>query len=304
MTASIPFPAEGTALEPGAGARGRAALHRLVTNRLGLLGAVITLTFAGLGTAGAVILLVPGLRHLWDTQNLAATLLPPDSQGHLLGTDNLGRDLAWRLLASIGVSLLVGVGVTIATVTLGLLAGCAAGYFGGRRETTITGIIDLTWSFPLILVAVLAASMIGKGLTALVLGVSAVAWAGFARLVRAQVKSLREREFVEAARVLGVSNLRIILSHLLPNLAGTVIVMASYYVSITVITEAAFSFIGFGAQPPTPSLGRMIAEGRDYWSVSIWPALVPGVAIALIVLGLNSLGDALRDVFDPRQRRW
>jgi ABC-type dipeptide/oligopeptide/nickel transport system permease subunit len=167
----MPFPAAGPALEPATDARGRAALHRLVASRLGLLGAVLTLAFAGLGTGGAVILLVPGLRHLSDTQNLAATLVPPGAHGHLFGTDSLGRDLFSRLLASIGVSLLVGVVVTIATVTIGLIVGGAAGYFGGRRETTITGIIDLTWSFPLILVAVIAAGTIGKGLTALVLGV-------------------------------------------------------------------------------------------------------------------------------------
>jgi peptide/nickel transport system permease protein len=118
------------------------------------------------------------------------------------------------------------------------------------------------------------------------------------------VRSLREREFIEAARALGTPAPKIILRHLVPNVMGTVLVMASYYVAIAVILEAGFSFIGLGAQPPTPSLGQMIADGRNYFSVSIWPATVPGVMIALIVLALNSLGDGLRDIFDPRLRRF
>jgi ABC-type dipeptide/oligopeptide/nickel transport system permease subunit len=210
----------------------------------------------------------------------------------------------WRTIAGTGVSLLVGLGVTIVVLLIGLTMGAIAGYFGRKTDTAVTALIDLTWGFPLLLVAVILAGMIGKGLKDVILAVAVIVWAGFARIMRAQVKTLREREFVEAARMLGVPEWRILLRHMVPNVIGTVVVMASYYIAITVITEAGFSFIGLGAQPPTPSLGSMIAEGRNYFSRSIWPAVVPGAAIALIVLGLNNFGDGLRDVFDPRLRRW
>ena len=146
--------------------------------------------------------------------------------------------------------------------------------------------------------------MLQPGLLSVIVAVSVVNWAGFARIIRAETMSLREREFVEAARALGVSHWRIILRHVIPNTVGSTLIMSSYYIAYTVIAEAGLSFIGMGAQPPTPSLGQMIASGRDYLYVDSWMAVVPGVAIALIVLGLNTLGDSLRDVFDPRLRRF
>jgi peptide/nickel transport system permease protein len=291
--------------QSGAGAEGRLrdALVLLRANKVALVGLVLTVFFLLVGIAGAVILLVPELNHLYEDQNLAEALQPP-SVDHFFGTDNYGRDLFWRVIAGTGVSLLIAVGVTAVVIVVGLALGALAGYYGSRTDSFITGLIDLAWGFPLLLVAVILAGMIGKGLKAVVLAVAVILWAGFARIIRAQVKTLREREFVEAAHALGVPDRRILLRHMVPNVLGTVLVMASYYVAITVITEAGFSFIGLGAQPPTPSLGSMIADGRNYFSTSIWPALIPGAVIALIVLGLNSLGDGLRDVFDPRLRRW
>jgi peptide/nickel transport system permease protein len=287
----------------GAEGRLRDAFALLKANKVALAGLVLTVFFVLVGIAGVVILLTPSLQHLYEDQNLAQALQPPSAENPL-GTDQYGRDLLWRALAGTGVSLLIGVGVTAIVIVLGLTMGALAGYFGSKTETFITGLIDLAWGFPLLLVAVILAGMIGKGLKDVVLAVAVILWAGFARIIRAQVKTLREREFVEAARTLGVSDWRIIGRHMIPNVIGTVLVMASYYIAITVITEAGFSFIGLGAQPPTPSLGSMIAEGRNFFSRSIWPAVVPGAVIALIVLGLNSLGDGLRDVFDPRLRRW
>lgn len=281
----------------------RDAFALLKANKVALLGAFLTVFFLLVGVAGAVILLTPGLHHLWEDQNLAEALLPPSAENPL-GTDNFGRDLLWRAIAGTGVSLLIGVGVTFIVLVVGLTLGAVAGFFGRRTDTAITALIDLAWGFPLLLVAVILAGMIGKGLKDVVIAVAVIVWAGFARIIRAQVKTLREREFVEAARMLGVSERRILLRHMVPNVIGTVLVMASYYIAITVITEAGFSFIGLGAQPPTPSLGSMIADGRNYFGRSIWPAVVPGAVIAFIVLGLNSLGDGLRDVFDPRLRRW
>lgn len=281
----------------------RDAFTLLRANKVALLGLFLTVFFLLVGLSGAVILLTPSLHHLWEDQSLAQALEPP-SAANPLGTDNFGRDLLWRTVAGIGVSMLIGVGVTVIVIVVGLVLGSVAGYFGGRTDTIISGLIDLAWGFPLLLVAVILAGMIGKGLKDVVLAVAVILWAGFARIIRAQVKTLREREFVEAARALGTPHRRILLRHMAPNVIGTVLVMASYYVAITVITEAGFSFINLGAQPPTPSLGSMIAEGRNYFSTSIWPSIVPGSVIALIVLGLNSLGDGLRDIFDPRLRRW
>jgi peptide/nickel transport system permease protein len=288
---------------PGAEGRLRDAFALLRANKVALLGAFLTVLFLLVGLAGAVILLTPGLHHLYEEQNLAQALQAP-SAANPLGTDNLGRDLLWRAVAGTGISLLIGVGVTVIVISVGLVLGSMAGYFGRKTDTTITGLIDLAWGFPLLLVAVILAGMIGKGLKGVAIAVAVIAWAGFARIIRAQVKTLREREFVEAARMLGVPEWRILLRHMVPNVLGTVLVMASYYVAVTVIAEAGFSFLGLGVQFPRPSLGLMIAEGRNYYARSIWPAVVPGAMIALIVLGLNSLGDGLRDVFDPRLRRW
>lgn len=281
----------------------RDALALLRANKVALLGLFLTVLFVLTGIAGAVILLTPSLHHLWETQRLAEALQPP-SHSHVLGTDQYGRDLLWRAVGGVGIAFLIGVGVTVLVLVIGLTFGSIAGYYGRKTDMAVTGLIDLTWGFPLLLVAVIIAGMIGKGLKDVVIAVAVILWAGFARIVRAQVKTLAEREFVEAARMLGVSEWRILLRHMIPNVMGSVLVMASYYVAWTVIAEAGFSFINLGAQPPTPSLGAMVAEGRNYWSVSVWPSVVPGAVIALIVLGLNSLGDGLRDIFDPRLRRW
>lgn len=289
---------------PAESRRGRDALALLVTNKLALLGACVTLVFVIVGLAGAVIITVPSLQHLYLDQNLTHTLLKPFSPGHLLGTDGFGRDLAWRIVAGTGISLLVGLAVTALSVVVGMVLGAVAGYFRGRTDTLISGLIDLTWGFPLLLVAVIFAGILQPGLTAVIIAVALVNWAGFARIIRAQALSLREREFIEAARALGVPHVRIILRHVIPNTIGSTLVMSSYYVAVTVIVEAGLSFIGMGAQPPTPSLGQMIASGRDYLYVNFWVAAIPGIAIALIVLGLNALGDGLRDIFDPRLRRW
>jgi peptide/nickel transport system permease protein len=200
------------------------------------------------------------------------------------------------------ISLLVGAVITAASMLIGGLVGVVAGYFGGRVDRVISGLIDVTWGFPLILVAVLLVGALGPGLTAMMLAVGIINWAGFARIIRGETVALRQREFVEAARALGEPHHRIIRRHILPHTIPVALVMASYYVALAVIFEAGFSFIGIGVQPPLPSLGEMIGEGRNYMLVSHWVITVPGVTIGVIVIGLNLLGDGLRDVFDPRLR--
>ncbi|HEY7033777.1 MAG TPA: ABC transporter permease [Thermomicrobiales bacterium] len=296
------FAEERTPLRPGRGLGDR--LAPLWANKLTLIGGAITLACLFVAAIGTVLLATPGFRHLYLDQDVNAALIKPFSQGRLLGTDNLGRNTAWRIAAGMAISLLIGMVVTAASMSFGLILGAVAGYFRGPVDRIISGLIDLTWGFPVILVAVIFAGMFKPGIPAVILAVSVVNWAGFARIIRAQTLSLRERAFVEAARALGVPAWKVILRHLVPNTIATSLVMASYYIAVTVIAEAGLSFIGLGAQPPTPSLGQMIANGRNYLYNDPWVAIIPGIAIALIVLGLNTLGDGLRDVFDPRLRRW
>jgi peptide/nickel transport system permease protein len=294
----------GSALAPPPGRTLGDRLAPLRANKLALLGGALTFFFFAVACAGLVVMTVPGLKHLYLDQNVRATLIFPFDGGYLLGTDNLGRSMAWRVAAGTAISLFTGLAVTVLSMTVGMVLGSVAGYFGGLTDRAISGLIDLTWGFPVILVAVIFVGMLKPGLTAVILAVSVVNWAGFARIVRAQVLSLKERAFVEAARALGVPDWKIVLRHLVPNMLGTSLVMASYYIAVTVIAEAGLAFIGLGAQPPTPSLGQMISTGRGFLYNDPWAAIIPGGAIALIVLGLNTLGDGLRDIFDPRLRRW
>jgi peptide/nickel transport system permease protein len=271
-------------------------------SRPALVGGTIVTVFVLAGLAGVVILYVPGLKHLWTDQDLLATLQPPTGD-HLLGSDALGRDLLTRLVAGLGISFALGFAVTAITVVVGLVLGLVAGYYGGFVDGVVSGLIDVAWGFPLILLAVMLAGMMNPGFLSILLAVAALNWAGFARIIRGYALSLREREFVQAARALGIPGRRIILRHLVPNVVAPTLVMGSYYVAVTIVVEAGVSFLGLGIQAPTPSLGQLIADGRNYLGASVWPAFVPGTAIALAVLGFNLFGDGLRDVLDPRLSR-
>jgi len=277
--------------------RWRDAFHDLSRNKLALAGAVIVVFFTLAAAVGPA--LAP---YDYAKQVLSDNLLPPLSKGHLLGTDALGRDLLSRLLVGIRISMLVGLGTTAIAITIGTVVGMLAGYYRGWVDRVLNGLVELIWGFPLILIAVLLIGAIGPGLTGVVIAVGFVNWAGFARIVRGEVFALREKEFVAAARALGKDDIEIMVRHLLPNVVGSALVMGSYYIGITIVAEAGLSFIGVGAQPPTPSLGQILSDGQNYWSNDSWAVLVPGIALALIVLGLNALGDGLRDLVDPRLR--
>lgn len=256
--------------------------------------------FALLAVIGWVVLLVPSLSSLWTDQSLRSTFLPPLSDGYPLGTDNLGRNFAWRLVAGIGVSVFVGALVAVISVTLGLALGIFAGYFGRAADAGTNVVIDVTWAFPEILLAIVLAGVLGPGLEAVILALSLTGWAAFARIVRGEVLSLRERDYVAASRVLGYGKVRISVRHLLPNLIPITLVMTVYFMAVAIVAEAGLSFLGLGAQPPTPSLGGILAQGRDYLNSSWWPVVLAGAALSIMVLVLNYVSDGLRDHLDPR----
>ncbi|HKZ25167.1 MAG TPA: ABC transporter permease [Acidimicrobiia bacterium] len=272
---------------------------------------VISGTILGLIVLAAAVLGPAILGSDYESQQLRNIHQPPfsiadlpDQTQHfyLFGTDHLGRDVAQRLFVGIRVSLLVALGVTAMSMILGILLGLVGGFTGGWRDRTIRGVTDFVWGFPLILVAVLFAGGLGEGLFPVVLAVGLVNLAAIARVVRGEVLVLKEREFIEAARAGGFSSGRIMFRHVLPNILAPTFVLASYYVAVAIIAEAALSFIGLGAQPPLPSLGVMVAEGRNYLQVNHWESTIPGITVVLMVLSVSLIGDGLRDVFDPRLR--
>ena len=233
-------------------------------------------------------------------QLLSARLSPP-SPAYLLGTDQLGRDIASRILYGARLSLLVGVLVVGLAGIFGTLVGLVAGYAGGLADESLMRFTDVFLAFPSLILAMAIAGALGPTLVNAILAIAVVTWPVYARLVRGQLLSLRRREYVEAARSIGASGGRILVRHLLPNAAGPVLVQASFDMGAAIIAVAGLSFIGFGAQPPTPEWGVMISEGRNYFSTEPWLALFPGVAILLAAGAFNVLGDALRDAFDPRR---
>jgi peptide/nickel transport system permease protein len=230
-------------------------------------------------------------------QDVTASLRAPFSAGgegrHLLGTDYLGRDVLSRLIFGARISVFIAVVVVGVAGVIGVTAGLAAGYFRGRLDEALMKLCDIQLSFPFMLLAVTAVGVSGAGLGNMIVVLVTVSWVGYARVARAQVLSAREQVFVEAARALGASGWRTMLRHILPNILGPLWVLATLEVGQMIIAEASLSFLGLGVQPPTPSWGTMLADGRDYIYGAWWLTVIPGLAILLLVIAINALGDWL-----------
>lgn len=234
-----------------------------------------------------------------DDQDLRKGLWPP-SREFPLGTDEFGRDMLSRIIHGSRVSLQVGIIATVISALIGISLGTIAGYFGGRIDYLIQGMVDVSWAFPTVLFALFLVAVLGPGLTNVMISVGLGYWGGYARVVRGQVLSLREWEFVTAAHAIGASDLRIMFRHILPNIVAPVIVMSTLMMADAILIEATLSFLGMGAQPPIPSWGSILSAGRAHMRLAPWETFFPGIAIMLTVLGFNLLGDGLRDALDPR----
>jgi peptide/nickel transport system permease protein len=232
-------------------------------------------------------------------QELARRLEPP-TLSHPLGLDELGRDILARLLSGARISLLVGLAVVSVSSLVGMLLGSVAGYFGGRVDDVISRVVDVLMAFPGILLVIALVAVLGPSLTNVVLALSVIGWVGYARLVRGQALRARELDFVQAARALGASSTRIVIRHVLPTAFPAVVVQATLGMAGAIIAEASLSFLGLGVQPPTPSWGTMLDAGRAHLFDAPHLTIFPGLAIALLVLGFNFLGDGLRDRVDPK----
>jgi ABC-type dipeptide/oligopeptide/nickel transport system permease subunit len=287
------------AAEPG---RLQASRRRLWRLRWGLAAAVVMLAIV----LSAV--LAPWVApHDPITVNIRHRLAPPvwmegGSAQHLLGTDQIGRDLLARMIYGGQVSLAVGVGAVLLSSTLGVLLGLGAGYSGGRVDAAIMTLLNVMLSFPFVLLALAVIAVLGPSLPNIISVLGAAGWPIYARVVRAETLSLREREFIMASQALGTGHARIVFRQIFPNLVSPVIVIATLQVAQVIIVESFLSFLGLGVQPPTPAWGNMLGEGRLYMLNAWWIATFPGLAIFVTTLTINLMGNSLRDWLDPHMK--
>lgn len=265
-------------------------------NKLAVTGLVILVIFVAMAVFAPVV-----ATYNPTKQDLTQRFLKPSAE-HYFGTDNFGRDVFSNVVYGARISLTVGIVSTLISGVVGIFIGAMAGYYGGKLDNFIMRIVDIFMSIPSLILAIGIAAALGQGLYNLILAVSIGGITSFARIVRGSVLSAKEQEYVEAARVSGAGNFRIIFKHILPNITGPIIVQATFGVGTAILVAASLSFIGLGVQPPTPEWGSMLAAGRPFIRDNPHITLFPGLAIATVILCLNLMGDGLRDAFDPRQR--
>lgn len=265
-----------------------------VRNKLNLIGLGIILVIM------CAAIFAPYLTSYDPTrQNLSETLQPPSNE-HLMGTDQLGRDVFTRILYGARISLRVAVVVVAITLFIGTSVGVVSGYAGGLIDEALMRLVDILLAFPGILLALVIAGILGPSLTNIMIALAVTGWTSYARIIRGSVLSVKEQEFVSASVLMGTSRSKIIIRHIIPNVISPVVVLATLDMAYVILGTAGLSFLGLGAQPPTPEWGAMLSGGRNYLLDAWWIVNFPGLAIMLAVLGFNLLGDGLRDVFDPR----
>lgn len=273
--------------------------RRLKRNKMAVLGLVILIILVLLAVFADVI---ANYDNVVIKQNLAHRLQGP-SAAHWLGTDEFGRDIFARLVHGTRVSLQVGIVAVGISIIIGGILGAVAGYYGGKLDNIIMRIMDIFLAVPSILLAIAIVSALGPSIINLMLAISISSVPSYARIVRASVLSIRDQEFIEAAKAIGASNTRIIFRHIIPNSLAPVIVQATLGVASAILSTAGLSFIGLGIQPPAPEWGSMLSGGRQYLRYAWWVTTFPGVAIMITILSLNLLGDGLRDALDPRLKQ-
>ncbi len=273
------------------------ARRRLLSNKAALAGMVV-LAFMVL-----VAVIGPFLTPFhYDTVTKTDVWMAPGQGGHLLGTDSLGRDLLARLVAGLGVSLGIGVVATGVSLLIGVVWGAVAGYVGGRVDEVMMRIVDTLYSLPFIFFVILLMVTFGKNIFLIFLAIGAVEWLTMSRIVRGQTLTLKQKEFVEAARAAGLSSGQIILRHIVPNLLGPVVVYVTLTIPAIIIAESFLSFLGLGVQPPMASLGTLIANGAQDMELAPWLLIFPSLTMVVTLMAFNFIGDGLRDALDPKDR--
>jgi peptide/nickel transport system permease protein len=285
-----------SAIPAGPQVRGRRwqVIKRAVTARLAIVGGLV------IAITGLMAIAAPLVSPYDPLRQDLANLLAPPSMAHLLGTDNVGRDILARVIWGARVSLIAGSGSVAIAVSAGGVLGLAAGYWRGLVDDVVMRVMDAVLSFPALVLALALGAVLGAGLGSVLIALGVVYAPTFARLMRGQVLSIRTREYVDAARLLGAPDWRILVRYVLPNAAAPIVVQASLSVAFAILAEASLSFLGLGVQPPEPSWGSIINAGRGYLQQAPWMVFGPGAALFVTVLSLNFVGDALRDALDPR----
>jgi peptide/nickel transport system permease protein len=280
--------------------QGRLIVERFLRNKVSVAGLVVLVIFAILVILAPIITGQTALHDPSVDPDPFHTFLPVGSPGHLLGSDDIGRDEFARLLFGGRVSLLVGISTMLVSISIGVIIGSLAGFYGGIIDTVFMRITDAFYAVPLLLILfVLSASFSDGSVKSVVLIIAAFAWTDVARIVRGEFLSIKEREFLLAARTLGASNLRLMFRHMLPNAAGPIIVAATLVVGNAILIESTLSFFGFGIQPPLATWGNMLNDSQSYITQDPLLTFLPGLAILFTVLSINLMGDGLRDALDP-----
>ncbi|WP_085614895.1 ABC transporter permease [Thalassospira alkalitolerans] len=276
-------------------------LAELVKRKLALLGLIIIVIIAGSALLAPWIAPYDPQNQMFDGLTIEGAPMPPSMQ-FLLGTDLLGRDLLSRLMYGAQTSLIIGVVANGTAVMIGALVGVIAGFFQGWIGTILMRVTDLMMAFPALLLAIVLAALFKPSLWIVAMVIAMVNWVQVARVIYTETRSLSEREFIEAEWAIGASRFRILFKHMLPHLLSTMVVWATLGIATTVLLEATLSYLGVGVQPPTPSWGNIIFENQTYFTSAPWLVFIPGVAIILLALAFNLVGDALRDILDPTQK--